>query len=101
MGPLPPEAEGVEQLVVDALHNLAYCGHPASQALGPASLARVSFGRMDDGCSVALLPAAVVLEPLETLVGYVGSRRDRAHADEPGVRLSPHGEESLRQLLIG
>src|SRR5215204_1546646 len=101
MGPLPPEAEGVEQLVVDALHNLAYCGHPASQALGPASLARVSFGRMDDGCSVALLPAAVVLGSLKALVSYVGSPADRSHADEPLVWLSPHGEEGFRQMLVG
>jgi hypothetical protein len=26
MGPLPPEAEGVEELVVDALDDLAYSG---------------------------------------------------------------------------
>src|ERR671918_575288 len=90
MRPLPPETEGVEEFVVDALHDLAYSSHPPPESLGPASLARVSFGRMDDGCSVVLLPAAMVLEPFETLVGYVGSRRDRAHADEPGVRLSPH-----------
>jgi hypothetical protein len=70
MGPLPPEAEGVEELVVDTLHNLTYSGHPPSQALGPG-LAAVAFGRMDDGCPVALLPAAVVLGSFKALVGYV------------------------------
>jgi len=68
MRSLPPQTEGVEELVVDVLHDLAYPCNPLPQALGPASLARVSFGRMDDLCSVALLPAAVVLEPFETLV---------------------------------
>src|SRR5215208_6100329 len=81
MGPLPPETEGVEEFVVDRLHDLADRGHPPPQALGPASLARVSFGRMDELCSIALLPAAVVLDPFETLVGYVGSHSSRAHAD--------------------
>ena len=31
MGTLPPQAEGVEQLVVDALHYLADRGHPPPQ----------------------------------------------------------------------
>ena len=101
MGPLPPEAEGIEELVVDRLDDLAYSGHPSSHALGPVPLASVSFGRMDDGCSVTLLPAPVVLNPFETFVGYVWSRADQAHTDELGVRLSSHGEEGLRQLLVG
>ena len=55
---------------------------------------------MDDGCSVALLPAAVVLGSFKALVSYVGSRADRSHADEPRVWLSPHGKEGFRQLLV-
>src|SRR5215212_3939648 len=33
MRPLPPQAEGVEQFVVGALHNLADGGHPPPAAL--------------------------------------------------------------------
>src|SRR5215207_11631894 len=47
MGPLPPEAKGVEELVVDALDDLAYSGHPTPQALGPG-VATVALGRVDD-----------------------------------------------------
>ena len=32
---LPPEAESVEQLLVDTLHDLADGGNPPPQALGP------------------------------------------------------------------
>jgi hypothetical protein len=101
MGPLSPEAECIEQLIVDALHDLANASHPLPQGLGPTPLARVSFGRMDDGCSVTLLPAPVVLNPFETFVGYVWSRADQTHTDQFGVRLSSQGEEGLRQLLVG
>src|SRR5215208_852326 len=76
MGPLSPEAKSIEQLLVDALHDLANASHPLPQVLGPTPLASVSFGRMDDGCSVTLLPAPVVLNPFETFVGYVWSRAD-------------------------
>src|SRR5918994_2995953 len=48
MGPLPPEAEGIEELVVDRLHDLAYSSYPSSQALGPVPLAGVALGRVDD-----------------------------------------------------
>src|SRR5215218_11149999 len=41
MGPLPPEAEGIEELVVDRLDDLAYSSYPSSQALGPVPLAGV------------------------------------------------------------
>jgi ketosteroid isomerase-like protein len=34
----PPEPEGVEELVVDTLDDLAYSGHPSPQAFGPAPL---------------------------------------------------------------
>src|SRR5215211_1779137 len=101
MGPLPPEAEGVEELVVDALYDLADGGHPAPQSLGPVLLAGVAFGRVDDVCPVVFEPPPMVLGALEALVGYVRSRGSRTHTEEPLVRLSPHGEESLRQLLVG
>jgi hypothetical protein len=66
MGALPPEAEGVEELVVDALYDLAYSGHPSPQALGPG-FAAVALGRVDDAHPVAIEPAPMVFFALEAL----------------------------------
>jgi hypothetical protein len=101
MGSLPPEAEGVEELVIGVLHDLADACDPPPQAFGPASLAGVAFGRMDDLCPVTFEPPSVVLGSLEALVGYVGSRASRAHADEFSVRVGSEGEEGFRHLLVG
>jgi hypothetical protein len=100
MGPLSPEAEGIEQLIVDALHDLADASHPPPQALGPG-LAAVALGWVDDARSVEIEPPPMVFLAFEALVGYVGSRADRAHADKLGVRSGSHGEEGLRHLLVG
>jgi hypothetical protein len=101
MGALPPEAEGVEELVIGVLQDLADARDPPPQAFGPASLAGVAFGRMDGVCPVTFEPPEVVLGALEALVCYVGSRASRAHADEPSVRSGSQGEEGLRHLLVG
>src|SRR5215212_1098264 len=101
MGPLPPQTEDVEELVIDRLHDLADSGHPPPQALGPAPLAGVAFGWMDDLCSVAFEPPGVVLGPLETLVRYVGPGADRAYASQPRIRAGSDGEEAFRHLLVG
>src|ERR687898_1643696 len=71
VGTLPPEAEGIEELVVDRLHDLTEGSHPLPQTLGPASLFGVAFGRMDDLDSVALQPTPVVFGPPKALVGHV------------------------------
>src|SRR5215210_7287005 len=101
MGSLSPQAESVEQLIVDALYDLADCGYPPPQAFGPASFAGVALGGMDDISTVALQPAPVVFFALEALVSNVSSREGRAHADESGVRMGPDLEEGLRQRLVG
>ncbi len=67
VGPFPPEAEGVEQLVVDGFYDLADGGDPPPQAFGPAPLSGVALGRMDDARSVVFEPPPVVLDTLETL----------------------------------
>ncbi len=91
MGPLPPQTEGVEELVVDALDDLADGGYPPPQALWPASLAGVAFGWTDKPRPVALKPPEVDFGLLEALVGYIGSRRNWTHAREPGVRRGSGG----------
>src|SRR5215212_7571633 len=48
VGSLPPQAEGVEELIVDALDDLTYLtysGHPSPEPLGPVPLAAVVLGR--------------------------------------------------------
>ena len=57
VGPLPPEAEGIEQFVVDGLYNLTDTRYAMPQALGPY-LASVAFGRADKPRSIALPRAA-------------------------------------------
>ena len=71
VGPLPPQTEGIEELVVDALHDLTDRGDPSPEPFRPR-LAAVTFKRMDYPRPVALLPPSVVLGAFETLVGYVG-----------------------------
>jgi hypothetical protein len=69
VGTLPPQTEGIEELVVGALYDLANRGHPPPQALGPG-LFRVSFGRMDDSCPIVVEPLEVVFDAFEALVGH-------------------------------
>src|SRR5918995_2329425 len=99
-GTLPPKSEGVEELVVDRLHDLTEGSQPPPQTLGPASLFGVALGRMDDLGSVALQPAPMVLYSLEALVGHVDPTEERTHADEPRVGVGPHREEGLSQWLV-
>ncbi len=89
VGTLSPQAEGIEQLVVDRLHDLPYPGKPLPQAPGPASLTGVALGRMDHIRTIAFKPAPVVFFALEALVSNVSSREGQAHAFEPGVRIGP------------
>jgi hypothetical protein len=80
MGALPPQTEGIEELVVDRLHDLTEGSHPLPQTLGPASLFGVALGRMDDLSSVALQPTPVVFRSLEAFVGHVDPTEGRTHA---------------------
>src|SRR5215216_5947566 len=67
VGSLSPEAESVEQLIVDAFDDLAESGHPSPQAFGPASFLGVALGWMDHLSAVALQPAPMVFGALEAL----------------------------------
>jgi hypothetical protein len=73
VGALPPQTEGVEELVLDRLHDLTDAGDPSPEPLRPRLAAVTFIRRMDHPRPVALLPAEVVLGAFETLVGYVGS----------------------------
>ena len=67
MGPLPPQTEGIEEFVVDALYDLADGSHPTPESLGPRS-ATVAFGRMDDLSPIALEPSFMIFCTFEALV---------------------------------
>ncbi len=101
MGPPSVGTEGIEELVVDTLHDLADSGHPSSEPLGPAPLEAVALRRMDDARSVMFEPTAVVLKTLEAFVGHAVSRGSLSHAGEPRVRMASGFEEGLGQRLVG
>jgi hypothetical protein len=66
MGTLPPETEGVEELVKNRLDDLTYPGNPLPRkTLGPASLFGVALGRMDYLSPVVIEPAAMVFGAFE------------------------------------
>ena len=71
VGSFSPEAESVEQLIVDTFDDLTYPGYPPPQTLGPGLLG-VALGWMDDLRAVVLEPAAMVFSALKALVGYIG-----------------------------
>jgi hypothetical protein len=79
VGTLPPEAEGVEEFVVDRFDDLRYPGNPPPKRLGPG-LFGVALGRMNYLRSVVIEPAAMVFSAFEAFVGYISSREGRAHA---------------------
>jgi len=101
MGSLPVETKSVEELIVDALDDLADAGHPTPQVLGPG-FAGVAFGWTENLRPVALHPALMVLFTLKALVvGYIWSRGEgRSHTRQPGVATLTHCEEGLGQWLI-
>src|SRR5947209_2616411 len=101
MRSFPPEAEGVEEFVVNTLHDLADTSYPTPQAFRPNLASSVAFGRADEPCLVALEPAAVVICPLKAFVDHVGYRGGRTCAPEPGVRSGSQREEGFAHLLIG
>jgi hypothetical protein len=66
VGTLSPEAEGIEELVIDRLDDLTDGGYPPPKTLAPGPFG-VALGWMDNLRSIALQPAPVVLYSLEAL----------------------------------
>jgi hypothetical protein len=64
VGALPPQAEGVEEIVIHRLYDLTYPGNPPPKRLGPG-LFGVTLGRMDYLRSVVIEPAAMVFSTFE------------------------------------
>jgi hypothetical protein len=70
MRTLPPEAEGVEEFVINRLDDLPYPGNPPPQTLGPGLLG-VALGWVNNPRPVAFEPTPMVFGTFETFVGYV------------------------------
>ena len=66
MRTLPPQAEGVEELLENRLDDLRHPGNPPPQTLGPASLFGVALGRVNDLRPVAFEPTPMILGAFET-----------------------------------
>src|SRR3954470_8308454 len=102
MGPLPPQTESVEQLIVDALYDLTDAGYAAPEQLGTYFTAGVALGRADEPRPVVIEPPSVILRPFEALVGHIRAREEgRAHTRKPWVWPGSYGEEGFRHLLVG
>ena len=100
VGPLPAKTEGVVELVVDGLYDLADARYPTPKPFGPAPLAFGAFGWADELCPVSMKPSSMVILALKAFVDHVGAQGRRSYALEPGIGSSPQGEEAFSQRLI-
>src|SRR5690348_836973 len=99
MRPFLPQAEGVEQFVVDRFDDLPQPGQPATPLFGPFPLTALSRGSDDFG-SVQLSPLGVRLVSCEALIRHVDAQRLGPDAGQCTGRLSPCRKEGFGQPLI-
>src|SRR2546421_13128633 len=86
MGPFPPQAEGVEQFVVDRFDDLPQPSQPAAPLLGPVLLAAL-LGRANDLSSIQLAPLGVRLVSGEALIGHIDTCGSASHTEQGCRRL--------------
>src|SRR5918997_4353146 len=72
MGPLPVQAKGMKQLVIDRPNNLSDARQPATQGLGPGRLT-VALGRTDPLGAVGLPSPRLVRLALKALIDDIGT----------------------------
>src|SRR5919205_2953767 len=94
MGPLPVQAEGMPELLIHGLHDLAHPSHPAPEPLGPRRPA-MALGRAEDLGAIGPPPGHLIDLALETLVDDVGSAGRGAHARQTRVGMATQGKERL------
>src|SRR5918998_4461403 len=99
MGPFAIEAEGMPELVIHRLHNLAYSSQPAAQPLGPRHAA-IALRWAEDLGTIGQPPGLVVGLPLEALVDDIGPTSRGAHACQSRGGIAAKGKKCLRQRLI-
>jgi hypothetical protein len=99
MGPLAVEAEGMPELFIHGLHNLADSRQPAAEPLGPRHAA-IALRRAEDLGTIGPPPSLVGGLPLEALVDDIRPTGRGAHACQARVGMTAQGKERLRQGLI-
>ena len=72
MGPFPIEAEGMMELLVHCLHDLAHPSEPTPEPLGPRR-PTMALGGADDLDAISPPPCRLVGLPLATLIDDVRS----------------------------
>src|SRR4029453_14221291 len=99
MGPFPIEAEGMMELLVHRLHDLAHPSEPTPEPLGPRRPA-IALGGADDVGAISPPPGHLVGLPLETFIDDIGSAGWGTHTRQTRERMAAEGKERLCQGLI-
>src|SRR5215831_4819207 len=99
MRPFTIQAEGVLELIMDRLHDLAHAGEPAAQRLRPGPLT-VPLGRADDLGPVGRPPRPMIGLALKALVDDIGTPRGRPDTGQARMGPAAQGKKRLRQRLI-
>jgi len=96
MGPFPVQAEGMPELLIDGLPDLADPRPPAPELLGPRRPAR-ALRRAEDLGTIRQPPGLRVGGPCEALVDAIRPARRGAYACQAWRGLAAQGKERLRQ----
>jgi len=99
MGPLPIEAEGMMELLIHRLHDLAHPSEPTPEPLGPRR-PTIALGGTDDLGAISPPPCRLIGLPLETLIDDVRSAGWGSNTRQSRVGMAAEGKERLRQGLI-
>src|SRR3989440_12374530 len=99
MWALTSQPEGIEQLVIDGLNDLAQPSQPASPRFGPAHFATL-MGRADDLRTVTGLPVTMQSIPGEAFVGYIDALSWSADALQTRRGMLASGEKGLSQRMV-
>src|SRR5918996_914899 len=99
MGPLPVQAKGMKQLVVDRFDDLTDAGQPAPQGLGPWRPA-IALWRTDDQGAVGLPPSRLVRLALKALIDDIRTMSRGSNARQLRLELAAQGKEGLCQGLV-
>src|SRR5262245_16558256 len=99
MGPFPIEAEGMMELLVPRLHDLAHPSEPTPEPLGPRR-PTIALGGADDLGAISPPPGLLVGLPLETLIDDIRSAGWGPNTRQTRVGMAAEGKERLRQGLL-
>ena len=99
MGPFPIEAEGMRELLIDSLYDLAHSSHPAPEPLGPRRPA-IALGRADDLGAVGPPPRRMVRLAFKALVDDIRPTGRGPHTLQARMGMATEDKKRLRQRLI-